>query len=80
MKCAFTCSMFHFQQHELKIMQGGAVTISNILLNHNTKSILSNLKYVVGLLFQNVLSKETLAKSIQNLEYLGRFFTLDIIL
>lgn len=61
-------------------MQGGAVNINNTLSNRNTKSILSDLKSTAGLPFQNVLSKETIAKSIQDLEYRERFFTPDIIL
>jgi hypothetical protein len=45
-------------------MQGGAVSINNIFpnLNHHPKSILSDLKFVKGLPFQKVLSKETIAK------------------
>jgi hypothetical protein len=58
-------------------MQEGTVSIINIFpnLNHHPKSILSDLKFAKGLPFQNVLSKETIAKSMQDLEYHERFFT-----
>jgi Transposase DDE domain len=63
-------------------MQGGAVSINNTFPNHNhhSKSILSDLKFAKGLPFQKVLSKETIAKSMRDLEYRERFFTPDIIL
>ena len=53
-------------------------TFSN--LNHHPKSILSDLKSSKGLPFQDVLSKETIAESMQDLKYRERFFTPDIIL
>lgn len=57
------------------------MTISNIFPNLNhPKSIFSDLKSAKGLPFQNILSKEAIAESMQDLEYRERFFTPDIIL
>jgi hypothetical protein len=57
------------------------VSISNTFSSLNQpKSILSDLKSENGLPFQKILSKETIAKSLQELEYRERFFTPDIVL